>query len=80
VNLSELRAIAAEVLRSFRTLPVLLVMSAMVDYRVVHDDGWPWWLPIILTAAAVAAGALLAWHKIRRVRKGRLTTTLKESP
>jgi hypothetical protein len=64
-----LRRIAAELRSAFNSLPVLLLFTGSLDYRLVRDDGWPWWLPIVFTATAVGSGAFLGWRKARKRKR-----------
>lgn len=68
---SMLRLVASDVRAHFSSLPMLLLINGLVSYRVVQDDGWPWWLPIALTATAVGSGWLLGWRKAHKIRKRR---------
>ena len=68
---SMLRLIAQELWAALGSLPVYLLFLGTLDYRLVCYDGWPWWLPIVLTVAAVGLGWLLGWRKARAMRKQR---------
>lgn len=66
---SMLQLIATELRAALRSLPVMLLILGMLSYRIVHDDGQPWWLPIALFVAAVGIGWFLGWRKARKPRK-----------
>lgn len=68
---STLRLIDTEFRTAMNSLPVKLLIVGLLSYRVVHDDGWPWWLPVALFLTAVSSGWLLGWHKARQVRRNR---------
>lgn len=63
-----LRRIAAEIRRSYSSVPFLILMIGMLSYRTVRNDGWPWWLPVILIVVSATAGVLLGLHKARARR------------
>jgi hypothetical protein len=70
---NRLRRIAAEVIPTLAEVgriidgrPFLLLVIGMLSYYQVHDDNWPWWLPVLLFLAATSTGALLGWRKARK--------------
>lgn len=64
--MTTLRRIAVEVGRFLDGRPFLLLVIGLLSYYQVHDDNWPWWLPILLFLAATGTGALLGWRKARK--------------
>src|SRR5690348_1050951 len=68
-GVNPLRRIVADVGRFLDGRPFLLLVIGMLSYYQVHDDNWPWWLPIILFLAASGTGAFLGWRKARKRSK-----------
>jgi hypothetical protein len=66
---STLRRVATQIGKTLDGGPFLLLVIGMLSYRQVHDDHWPWWLPIALFLAAAGTGVLLGWRKARKRKR-----------
>lgn len=67
--MSTLRCIAAEVRRALDSIPSRLLVIGLLFYHFVHDDQWPWWLPVAMLLVAAAIGAFLWWRTTRRRKR-----------
>jgi fatty acid desaturase len=63
------RRAARELWAVIGSLPLLMLLIGLLSYSEVVDDGWPWWLPVVLFVNVIWVGVVFGWlRKTRRQR------------